>query len=160
MEEEPGLGTLGERVRWARRRAKLTQVRLAALAGIHKDTVSGWETGKIGGDEVREANLRAVAPYLKVSADWLREGGATPRIPVAGPLTDAPGIPTRSPGRRAEDVELRASAKRKDAARLDMVIHLMQAYRDAGRAAGPGVLDEWLLILAANPPGPDGGPLG
>lgn len=152
---EPVLATLGERVRWARKQVGLTQVQLADLAGIHKDTISGWETGGIPGADVREANLRAVAPYLRVPVEWLREGGPTPRIPPKEPRsTDMPTPgPPRSMGRRRSDLEIRAQALRKDAARLGVLADLMRAYREMGRPASPEVIGEWLEILADNSEG-------
>jgi transcriptional regulator with XRE-family HTH domain len=158
---EPELVTLGERVRWARKRAKLTQVRLATLAGIHKDTVSGWETGKIGGDDVREANLRAVAPYLKVPVDWLREGGPTPRIPSPGASNHVPGIPTRSPafGRREADTvrqEIAEHIRREDRPPWSKVLEWVE--RLERRASPPGRSRPAADDPPPSPPAPAAGP--
>lgn len=37
---------VGQRIRDARRAARLSQRQLAEIIGVHKDSVSNWETGK------------------------------------------------------------------------------------------------------------------
>jgi DNA-binding XRE family transcriptional regulator len=53
---------LGERMRQARLRARLTQAEMAQRLGVTQPTVSNWEQGKNLADDV-----------LRITADWARE---------------------------------------------------------------------------------------
>lgn len=64
--------TLGERLRLARTRARLTQDQVAARCGISRSLISQWETGVV--HEVSAGNLACAARVLRVSLDWLLEG--------------------------------------------------------------------------------------
>ena len=116
---------------------------LAKAQGVSPGTVSRWRAGECP-DDLR---FPALAGYLRVPEEWLKTG--------AGELEEwergNPQIP-RSPGRRREDLELRAAGHGKDAARLERLITLMQVYRDAGRAVTPEILAEWIQIVAENGP--------
>lgn len=57
-----------ERLRAARKRAKITQIQLSRMTMIDQAKVSRLETG---GQEPSIAQLRALAVALSVSADWL-----------------------------------------------------------------------------------------
>jgi transcriptional regulator with XRE-family HTH domain len=154
------LSTFRGRVRWTRKQAGLTQVALAKQAGIHKDTLSGWETGSIKGTDVREPNLRAVASVLGVTVEWLREGGPTPRIR----LQDAPDTDTPTPGAPQERKAVRDLRE----AEAAIQAQLKRDYTDQGRSPPAYLIVGWLKTLleagGATPPdeppaaaGPAGG---
>jgi len=63
--------TLGNRIKQARERARLSQTRLAELIGLRQPTVSGWERDEV---EPTRANLRTAAGQLGVSPNWLTFG--------------------------------------------------------------------------------------
>lgn len=75
--------TLGQRIRWARKNAKLTQVQLAAKAGIGQSALSSLETGAT--TWTRGGNLLRLAMALDVEPDWLETG--------AGPVQDIYTVP-------------------------------------------------------------------
>lgn len=77
MAKDAPLKTLGQRIRWARKRAGLTQVGLAAKAGIGQSALSSLETGST--TWTRGGNLLRLAVALDVDAFWLETG--------AGPVT-------------------------------------------------------------------------
>ena len=134
------------------------QQQMAERVGVRPAQVGVW----LAGTQIpAKSRLAAWARREGWPQAIFEDGGPMPRdalnrLAAARSLAEAtPG--GRSPGRRAEDVRLRAAAKQKDAARLDVIARLIRAYRDAGKAPGPGTLDEWLDILASNgdasPPG-------
>lgn len=60
--------TLGERLRLARRRARLSQARVAERLGVTQQAVSQWETGL---QPPNLENVIAAAKLYNVSIDWL-----------------------------------------------------------------------------------------
>jgi transcriptional regulator with XRE-family HTH domain len=131
---------------------------LARGLNVYAGTVSRWRKGECP-DDLR---LPEIAAYLRVALVWLKDG--------VGDMERREGEPSAprstSPGRRREDVELRSAAYRHAMGRLDVLLRLIQAYRDAGRPASPEILAEWLEIAALNaspditpPAGPGGGAL-
>jgi transcriptional regulator with XRE-family HTH domain len=132
----------GDRLREAMMRRRIRPGQLAVALEVRPQTVSRWRRGECP-DDLR---LPEIATYLRVALEWLKTGKGTFEPSVQGQ-----GVPRASgPGRRREDIELRAAGMRKDAARLDVLLRLIQAYRDAGRPASPEILAEWLEIAAAN----------
>jgi transcriptional regulator with XRE-family HTH domain len=151
----------GERLREAMVRRRVRPSRMATDLQVRPQTVSRWRRGECP-DDLR---LPEIATYLRVALDWLKSGVGT-----FEPSGQAPGDPqaqrVQSPGRRREDIELRSAAYRHAMGRLDVLLRLIQAYRDAGRPASPEILGEWLEIAALNasadpspPAGPGGGAL-
>jgi len=142
----------GDRLREAMARRAVPPGRLAVAMNVAPQTVSRWRRGECP----EQLRLVQIANYLRVTPEWLAKGlGSFERdVQRAGdPTAQRMGL-----GRRREDIELRASAARKDVARLDVLVRLIEAYRDAGRPASIEILSEWLAILEANlpdPPPPD-----
>lgn len=62
---------LADRIRSARRHARLNQLTLAAKIGIDRSAVSHWECGH---DFPSSANLLALADILGVRIEWLAHG--------------------------------------------------------------------------------------
>ena len=60
------------RIRQARRHAKLTQQALAELVGVHRSAVAQWE--KAGGPHPTAENLARVAMTTAVHFEWLATG--------------------------------------------------------------------------------------
>lgn len=60
------------RIRQARRHAKLTQQGLALLVGVHRSAVAQWE--KPGGAHPTAENLSRVAMNTSVNFEWLATG--------------------------------------------------------------------------------------
>jgi transcriptional regulator with XRE-family HTH domain len=147
-----------------------TQKDFAARFGRGWKQVSMWERGH---QRPRPSVLSQAADRNCWPLGIFEEGGPRPatigRDALKGPVETRSGDRTapRSaiPGRRREDIELRSAAYRHAMGRLDVLLRLIQAYRDAGRPASPEILAEWLEIAAANaspdlsPPAPGGGAL-
>lgn len=64
--------TVADRIRVARRRARLSQTQAAIAIGVHRGTFAHWERG--GGHLPNAANVIQLAKTLKVSHDWLMTG--------------------------------------------------------------------------------------
>ena len=69
------LMTLGQRIRAARNRLKLSQETVAEALGITKQAVSGWERGR---ETPEVPKLVPLARKLKVPVDWLLDGDGDP----------------------------------------------------------------------------------
>lgn len=85
--------SIGSRVKQARKQAKMTQIELAARAGLKQSTISDLEVGKSQGT----TNLASLAAALGVSALWLETGrGPTrPGDPTGAEVLDLPPGATR-----------------------------------------------------------------
>lgn len=75
---------IGDRIRAARRRAGLTQVRLAAAIGVNKSAVAHWEAPGSERTAISTDNLRAVARVLQIDVSDLVDE----HRPVERRLTD------------------------------------------------------------------------
>lgn len=80
------INTLADRIREARRHAKLTQTQAARLVHVHRGTFGHWERGK--GHVPSSANLAQLAKLLEVSYEWLATGrgsmhGLDDQVPTA-----------------------------------------------------------------------------
>jgi transcriptional regulator with XRE-family HTH domain len=71
--------TLAERLKWARKRAGLTQQQVAEAAGMTQPAYSDLESAR----SKSSALTASLADALKVSALWLERGVGTPEQPVA-----------------------------------------------------------------------------
>ncbi len=69
-------GTFGARLRWARKRARLTQEQVCALVGMTQGAYSSLETRGTGSEKT--ASLSKV---LRVDAVWLESGDGEPEVP-------------------------------------------------------------------------------
>ena len=68
--------TFGQRVREARKEAKLTQPQLAKAAGLSQTTISDIERGRNSGS----SEVTSLARALNVTPEWLAEGRLPKRI--------------------------------------------------------------------------------
>lgn len=68
---------LAQRIRLARRKAKLSQAALAKLLGVQRSAVSNWES--VNPAKPAIANLIAIAKAINVSLDWLATGQGSMR---------------------------------------------------------------------------------
>ena len=75
--------TLADRVKTARKHAKLTQSQLAKAINVRQPTISDLESGKQQGTK----HLAAIARVCKVSIGWL-EQNAGPMVRPQDDLTD------------------------------------------------------------------------
>ena len=64
--------TVADRIRVARRRARLSQTQAAIAIGVHRGTFAHWERG--GGHLPNAGNVIQLAKILKVGHDWLMTG--------------------------------------------------------------------------------------
>ena len=64
--------TVADRIRVARRRARLSQTQAANAIGVHRGTFAHWERG--GGHLPNANNVIQLAKILKVGHDWLMTG--------------------------------------------------------------------------------------
>lgn len=64
--------TMGERIKWARKQADLSQEQLGKAAGVSKGAVSLWESSQT--KNLKNTNLYAVAAATGVRAEWLVSG--------------------------------------------------------------------------------------
>ena len=67
--------TVADRIRVARRRARLSQTQAALAIGVHRGTFAHWERG--GGHLPNAYNVIQLAKTLRVSHDWLMTGRGT-----------------------------------------------------------------------------------
>lgn len=78
----PGMDTLAERIKAARKHAQLTQRSLAEKVGVEQPVISQLETGK----NLRSVHLTKIAQVCRVSPLWLAEGvgsmGQSPAQPA------------------------------------------------------------------------------
>ena len=140
---------LAARLRAVREGLGLTQEAFAEQVGVVAQSISDYENGR---SQPSRSRLERLARQLSIPVSVFREGGPDPRAAVERARMPQDGRSPRGPGRRAEDLELRAAGHGKDAARLERLVTLMKVYRDAGRAASPELLSEWLQIVADNDP--------
>ena len=82
-----------DRIRIARKRAKLSQSELASIVGVTQPTISSWESD---GSEPSASDLIALSDALGVSASWLLygdggngNGSALSRVPAQPELAGA-----------------------------------------------------------------------
>jgi transcriptional regulator with XRE-family HTH domain len=68
----------GERFRWARSRAGVTQQQVADKCGLSNRAVSSWEREQADG--LLAKNVFAVADFLGVDARWLATGEGLPEL--------------------------------------------------------------------------------
>lgn len=71
---------LGERIKLARKRLRMTQKELGDKFGISEQAVSGWERGETTPEYDKLSQLRLV---LRVNYAWLMEGNGDPPEPDA-----------------------------------------------------------------------------
>lgn len=63
---------LAQRIRQARRKAKLSQQALAEMVGVQRSAVSNWESANYTQPAI--ANLIAIATATNISMEWLATG--------------------------------------------------------------------------------------
>ncbi|HET7674487.1 MAG TPA: helix-turn-helix domain-containing protein [Gammaproteobacteria bacterium] len=68
--------TTGQRIKWARKRAKKTQIDLAKACGVDRGTVSQWESSKI--KNVAPEHMRIIARETQTDLQWLTYGIGSP----------------------------------------------------------------------------------
>lgn len=78
--------TLAERIRMARRKARLTQQSLADALQVNRSAVSNWEAK--GGSSPSGRNMRQLVEACHVAYEWLATGRGEMLLP--GPADDAP----------------------------------------------------------------------
>lgn len=92
----PHASEFADRLKQARERAGLTQAQLAEAAGVHSQTITEYEGGRL---QPREKRLKALAGALGVTAGWLRYGtgeshaGDSPGAQVPTPPRVMQGLP-------------------------------------------------------------------
>lgn len=109
--------------------------------------VSAWENGQ---SEPARGVLEAAAERAGWDTAMFAEGGPYPTQALECARMPGEASKRRGPGRRREDIELRADGLRKDAARLDTLVRLIRSYLDSGETPSPDILAEWLEIVRAN----------
>lgn len=81
---------IGERVRAIRLSKGMTQIQLAARAGIKQPALSSIETGDT--TWLRGGNLLNLAAALEVSPKWLETGLGDPQAPIDAATEEAEAI--------------------------------------------------------------------
>jgi transcriptional regulator with XRE-family HTH domain len=76
--------TPGERLRRAKKARNVDNAAIAAAAGVHPKTVSRWLNDKTTPDP---AELDGAARFLRVTSDWIRNGGY-----IGAPETEASSV--------------------------------------------------------------------
>ncbi|WP_199028464.1 helix-turn-helix domain-containing protein [Ralstonia sp. ASV6] len=87
-----GLDTVGQRIAYARKQAKLSQKAIADRLGITQGAVSQWE------QELTVPSLEQVGPLAKLvgaSIDWLVLGSKEPPVLAPAPSAAVPGVGER-----------------------------------------------------------------
>jgi transcriptional regulator with XRE-family HTH domain len=84
-----GMKSSSNRIRQARRNAKLSQKALAMLVGVHRSAVSQWE--QPAGSMPTLENLARIAVTTSVQFEWLATGRG--RMKYVSDLTDANETP-------------------------------------------------------------------
>jgi len=118
---------------------------VAHRAGVRAAQIKMW-LGE--GQRPSKSRLEAWATREGWDVQMFAEGGPRPAEIVVNPPVN--GSRTRGPGRRAEDIELRAAGLKKDAARLEVIGRLLKSYRDAGQPVPVDIVIEILTIIQAN----------
>jgi SOS-response transcriptional repressor LexA len=90
------MGTFSDRVREARKELGLTQIQLAAAAGLSQTTISDIERGR----NDSSADIVSLARAIGVRAEWLADGRG-PRKDSDSPALDEPSNVSPGPERRA-----------------------------------------------------------
>lgn len=72
--------SVGDRIRFARKAADMTQEQLAKKTGVTKGAVSQWEQGGI--KSLNSVVLFALADALEVNARWIALGDRPPTRPL------------------------------------------------------------------------------
>ena len=81
--------TIGERIRDRQKLGRVPNEALAEAAGVHVKTVSQWRSDR---QAPTRDNLKAIAPILGTTVDWLRDGDG-PSIPQLREVYRAWGAP-------------------------------------------------------------------
>lgn len=76
------------RILRARRHAGLTQIDLAYIIGVNKETIGNWELGKTG--RISNAYWKALERATGVPVWWLRGEGSEDSIPSLGHIVALP----------------------------------------------------------------------
>jgi len=87
-----GLDTVGQRIAYARKQAKLSQKAIADRLGITQGAVSQWE------QELTVPSLEQIGPLSKLvgaSIDWLVLGSKEPPVLAPAPSAAGPGVGER-----------------------------------------------------------------
>lgn len=87
----PDSATPGDRIRERQDALSVSNRQLAVAAGVSESTVSQWRRGR---QQPKDRHLRAVAPVLRTSAQWLRYGGPEAASP---PSVSEASEPYRAP---------------------------------------------------------------
>jgi transcriptional regulator with XRE-family HTH domain len=98
----------GTRLRIARERAGMTPLQLATKAGVREGDVYRWE--RTPEMDVRSSSVRALAPVLQVTADYLLGLADMPPEPEQAEVSAEPAVPPA--GERA--VPLRSGDREDD----------------------------------------------
>lgn len=91
------MDAFGTRLRKARERAKLTPLQLATKAGVREGDVHRWE--RTPEMDVRSSSVRALAPVLGVTADYLL-GLTNDPLPGGATSNGRPSVERVSPSNR------------------------------------------------------------
>lgn len=122
------LATLAGRLKYARRRAGMTQQEAASAASVARNTISAYERGLKAPSETRVAQL---ASAYGVQAEWLRSGSSADRPPGATPeehregAASAATAPQRSYVSEEYDYVECPACGAKGILRRDMIEHAM-----------------------------------
>lgn len=63
--------TVGERMKWARVQAGLTQSQVATLLGVHRETIAQIESNS---RTIKASELKSFANLFKVRSEWILDG--------------------------------------------------------------------------------------
>lgn len=97
--------TMGHRIRWKRRRLRLSQSDVAEKVGVSMAAVSLWETGRTN---ISSDKLLALAEVLSCDVEWLLNGSQLQHTDIEG---DNKISEKKSEDERELDLELQTLIK-------------------------------------------------
>lgn len=113
------------RVRQARRAAKLSQVELAERVGVHRSAVAQWES--VGGCHPTVENMARIAIATAVSFEWLATGRGRMKYQSDFlPGDEVPAVLLDYAAQGESEVRALAGLRRLDNPQIEAVVELIE----------------------------------
>jgi transcriptional regulator with XRE-family HTH domain len=124
----------GNRVRQARRHAKLTQQELAARVGVHRSPVAQWER-EFGSHPTAE-NLARIAMATAVHFEWLATGrGRMKHVSNLTPEDESPALLLEHSAQCELETRALIGVRRLDQATGRAVVELIESLADLRKSS-------------------------
>jgi transcriptional regulator with XRE-family HTH domain len=122
----------GNRVRQARRHAKLSQQQLAARVGVHRSAVAQWEMA--GGSHPTVENLARIAATTSVHFEWLATGrGQMKYASNLLPGEDAPAVVLEYSAQSETEVRALLAIRQLEFPTTLAIVEMLETLADARR---------------------------